>query len=79
MRMPRGNVFSRISSCVCLSVILQLLTALTYKVHICYAAACTSSEYLAHIRTLSSSAQGQGHRGKSVSMLPVCGWSAAFD
>jgi len=56
------SVASVISLFVCLSVMLQLLKALTEKVHFWYAG--TISEYLGQVRISRSSGKGQVHRSK---------------
>jgi len=72
-----GNVFSRISLCVCLSLAFE---SLNLKLFVFWSA-CTPLDYLGqvHISTY------QGHLvevkitgAKRVPVCPICGWSA-FD
>jgi len=57
------NVLSHICLCVCLSVMLYFLKALSEKVQFCCAG--TSSECLGPVRVSRSSRKGRGHRSSS--------------
>ena len=70
-----GNVFGRVCLCVCLSVMFQLLKALTHEVIFW----CAGMEYVGEVHMSRSSSQGQGHMSKKRVSCSTEAQSCYFD